>query len=189
MDKDYYSIDSIIADQQKLACRFSIDVPDMGFIDGGHDKDIKANNEVSLPFWLVSPMLTGDWIDFDIPPPFGQRVQRALKADTRNVKLAGLVGGNGLWYNFGRSIAEMLVEDQQKALSKLLLETFNTRLGDIWDQAVYFGGGSGTRGGQGNDASEEFRQGLEATERQLFLIAQESTNKMREWSESSDRPR
>ncbi|KAG9085611.1 DNA replication protein, partial [Ceratobasidium sp. 392] len=171
MDKDYYSIDSIIADQQKLACRFSIDVPDMGFIDGGHDKDIKANNEVSLPFWLVSPMLTGDWIDFDIPPPFGQRVQRALKADTRNVKLAGLVGGNGLWYNFGRSIAEIranlrLVEDQQKALSKLLLETFNTRLGDIWDQAVYFGGGSGTRGGQGNDASEEFRQGLESTERQ-----------------------
>ncbi|KAG9079999.1 DNA replication protein [Ceratobasidium sp. UAMH 11750] len=189
MDGDYYSIDSIIADQQKLVCKFKIDVPDMGFIDGGHEKDIKEQSEVALPFWLVSPLLTGDWIDFDIPAPFGQRVQRALKADTKNVKLAGLVGGNGLWYNFGRAIAEMLVEGQRKSLSKLLLETFNTRLGDIWDQAVYFGGGSGTRGGQGNDVSEEFRQGLEATERQLFLLAQESTNQMREWSESSDRPR
>lgn len=68
---------------------------------------IKANNEVSVPFWLVPTLLSGEWIDFEIPAPFGQRVQRALKADTRNVKLAGLVGGNGLWYHFGRTIAEM----------------------------------------------------------------------------------
>lgn len=70
---------------------------------------------------------------------------------------------------------------------------------------MYFGAGSGTRGGQGNDASEEFRQGLEGTERQsgfpialypclaemtiVFVIAQESTKQMREWLESSDRPR
>ncbi|QRV73190.1 DNA replication complex GINS protein PSF3 [Ceratobasidium sp. AG-Ba] len=189
MDGDYYSIDSVIADHQKLVCRFKLDVPDMGFIDGGHEKDIKENSEVSIPFWLVPSLLSGEWIDFDIPAPFGPRVQRALKADTKNVRLAGLVGGNGLWYSFGRGIAEMLVDDQQEKLCKLLSETFNARIGDIWDQAVYFGGGSGTRGGQGNDASEEFRQGLESTERQLFLIAQESTKQMREWSESSDRPR
>jgi hypothetical protein len=45
-------------------------------------------------------------------------------------------------------------------------QAFDARIGDIYDQAVYFGAGSGTRGGQGSDASEEFRQGLEGTERQ-----------------------
>ncbi|CAE6426719.1 unnamed protein product [Rhizoctonia solani] len=189
MDGDYFSIDSVIADHQKLPCQFKIDVPDMGFLDGGHEKDIKAMNEVALPFWLIRALLSGEWIDFDIPTPYGQRVQRALKADTRNVKLAGLVGGTGLWYLFGRAIAEMLEDDQRAALSKMLLDAFDARLGDIYDQAVYFGAGSGTRGGQGSDASEEFRQGLEGTERQIFLIAQESTKKMREWLESSDRPR
>jgi GINS complex subunit 3 len=64
-------------------------------------------NEISLPFWLIRALLAGEWIDFDIPAPYGQRVQRALKADTKNVKLAGLVGGTGLWYLFGRAIAEM----------------------------------------------------------------------------------
>ncbi|QRW16504.1 transcription factor tau subunit sfc1 [Rhizoctonia solani] len=163
--------------------------PRYGFLDGGHEKDIKAMNEVSLPFWLIRALLAGEWIDFDIPTPYGQRVQRALKADTKNVKLAGLVGGTGLWYLFGRAIAEMLEDDQRNTLSKMLLDTFDMRLGDIYDQAVYFGAGSGTRGGQGSDASEEFRQGLEGTERQIFLIVQESTKRMREWMESSDRPR
>ncbi|KAF8709298.1 GINS complex protein, partial [Rhizoctonia solani] len=166
MDGDYFSIDSVIADHQKLPCQFKIDVPNMGFLDGGHEKDIKAMNEVSLPFWLIRALLAGEWIDFDIPTPYGQRVQRALKADTKNVKLAGLVGGTGLWYLFGRAIAEMLEDDQRNTLSKMLLDTFDMRLGDIYDQAVYFGAGSGTRGGQGSDASEEFRQGLEGTERQ-----------------------
>ncbi|KAF8760040.1 RNA polymerase III transcription factor (TF)IIIC subunit [Rhizoctonia solani] len=141
--------------------------PRYGFLDGGHEKDIKAMNEVSLPFWLIRALLAGEWIDFDIPTPYGQRVQRALKADTKNVKLAGLVGGTGLWYLFGRAIAEMLEDDQRNTLSKMLLDTFDMRLGDIYDQAVYFGAGSGTRGGQGSDASEEFRQGLEGTERQI----------------------
>ncbi|ELU45360.1 hypothetical protein AG1IA_00594 [Rhizoctonia solani AG-1 IA] len=184
----------------------------MGFLDGGHEKDIKAMNEVSLPFWLIRALLAGEWIDFDIPTPYGQRVQRALKADTKNVKLAGLVGGTGLWYLFGRAIAEMYVfslfpllraliantrleDDQRNTLSKMLLDPSISVLvpeREV-DREVTRAKSSGRAWKEQNDRVRslllnpvEKRSNLGIT---VFLIVQESTKRMREWMESSDRPR
>ena len=40
MDDDYYSIDSILAENQKIQCTFKVDVPDMGHLDGGKAGDV-----------------------------------------------------------------------------------------------------------------------------------------------------
>ena len=40
---------------------------------------------------------------------FGIRVRNALRAEPRSVKLSSLVGAGGLWYGFGKMIAEMWV--------------------------------------------------------------------------------
>lgn len=53
MDDDYYSIDSILAENQKIQCTFKVDVPDMGHLDGGNEQDIKALNKLQIPMWMV----------------------------------------------------------------------------------------------------------------------------------------
>lgn len=40
MDDDYYSIESILAENQKIQCTFKVDVPDMGHLDGGKVGDV-----------------------------------------------------------------------------------------------------------------------------------------------------
>lgn len=40
MDDDYYSVDSILAENQKIQCTFKVDIPDMGHLDGGNERDV-----------------------------------------------------------------------------------------------------------------------------------------------------
>ncbi|KAG8949305.1 DNA replication protein [Tulasnella sp. 424] len=107
MDTDYYSIDSILAENHKIQCTFKIDVPGLGYIDGGNEKDIKAGTKMLLPYWLAPTLSLQDWVDVEIPQPFGAKVKRALAADARSVKLSNLVGGTGTWYGFGKMMADL----------------------------------------------------------------------------------
>jgi hypothetical protein len=62
MDDDYYSIDSILSENQvlvssssisymyiyprlaqKIQCTFKVDIPDMGHLDGGHEPDVRPS--------------------------------------------------------------------------------------------------------------------------------------------------
>ena len=48
MEDDYYSIESILAENQKLQCTFKVDVPDMGHLDGGKTGDVRLHAMVAL---------------------------------------------------------------------------------------------------------------------------------------------
>ncbi|KAF8592374.1 GINS complex, Psf3 component [Ramaria rubella] len=191
MDDDYYSIDAILASNQKLQCIFRVDVPELGYLDGGTDEDIKVNTKIQLPYWLASILLIADYTDFTIPAPFSSRVKNALDAEPRSVRLSALVGGGGQWYGFGKMIAQLLEDGPAEDMSKMLMNTYRRRLVDVMDQAQHFGGsansvGAGARSG---DTGAEFREGLEATERELFSLAQENTTRTKQWYESTDRKR
>lgn len=120
MDNDYFSIDAILAENQKIQCTFKVDIPDMGHLAGGSDRDIKALTKAPIPIWLAYIMLFSDWTDFTIPSPFGTRVRNALKAEPRSVKLSNLVGAGGLWYGFGKMVMDILSEEQANGISEVL---------------------------------------------------------------------
>ncbi|KAH0839668.1 hypothetical protein J3R83DRAFT_589 [Lanmaoa asiatica] len=138
MDYDYFSIDGILAENQKIQCTFKIDVPRMGHLGGGSDKDIKALTKAPLPMWLAYIFLYSDWADVATPAPFGTRVRNALRAEPRSVKLSSLVGAGGLWYGFGKMIMEILSEEQGIELGMVLTQTFRGRLTEVIDQAQHF---------------------------------------------------
>ncbi|KAL5508034.1 PSF3 [Sanghuangporus vaninii] len=188
MDDDYYSIDAILAQNQKVQCTFKTDVPDLGYLDGGSDRDIKALSKLQLPFWLTPMLLMSDFADCTVPQAFNQRVRNALNADPKSVKLSGLVGIGGPWYAFGKMIAGMLDEEQAQEISEILSNTFKQRLIDIMDQAQHFGAlGANAGGAVQGQAGEEFREGLDGLERELFALAQESAKLTKQWYESSDK--
>ncbi|OCH93561.1 GINS complex, Psf3 component [Obba rivulosa] len=192
MEDDYYSIESILAENQKIQCTFKIDVPDMGHLDGGNERDIKALSKVQVPLWMAYILIYSDYADFTIPPPFSARVRSALNAEARSVRLSNLVGQAGLWYGFGRMIMRLLNDDVAKEMSDVLVKTFRDRLPEVIDQAQHFASvhaSSADSGVGGDNATMLFREGLDGTERELFALAQDSTRRTKRWYETSERGR
>ncbi|KAJ7228869.1 hypothetical protein GGX14DRAFT_547763 [Mycena pura] len=185
---DYFSIDAILAENQRVGCRFKIDIADMGHLGGGGERDITRSNTLQLPIWLVYTVVLSDWADMIMPPAFGSKVRNALKADPCSVRLSGLVGAGGLWYVFGKTIMEIL--DKKQEMSDLLTNTFRKRLVQVIDQAQHFNALGPAGGvGPGGDSAQSFREGLDGTERELFALAQEGAKRMKRWYEESDRGR
>lgn len=190
MDNDYFSIDAILAENQKIQCTFKVDVPEVGHLGGGNDRDIKAPAKLPIPMWLAYIILLSEWADLTIPAPFGPRVRNALKADPRSVRLSALVGAGGLWYGFGKMIMDILDDEQANIMSDVLTKAFRGRLTEVIDQAQHFAT-LGTLGVAGSavDAAQSFREGLDGTERELFALAQESSKRTKRWYENHDKAR
>ncbi|GJE84725.1 GINS complex, Psf3 component [Phanerochaete sordida] len=199
MDDDYYSIDSILAENQKIQCTFKVDIPDMGHLDGGTERDIKALSKVQVPMWMVYILIYSDYADFNIPAPFQARVRNALNAEARSVKLSNLVGQGGLWYGLGRMIMKILDDAPANEISNILVKvrfplricnTFRARLPEVIDQAQHFASINSSGGGAGaSDGTLAFREGLDGTERELFALAQDSARKTKRWYEATERGR
>jgi len=174
---------------QKIQCKFKQDIPDMGHLEGGSERDIKRDSKVQIPLWMAYILIYSNYADFAIPGPFVTRVQNALKAEPTSVKLSGLVGAGGLWYGFGRMLLSLLDDEHGDLMSALLARTFRQRLLEVVDQAQHFAALGHASGGHMNDATQSFREGLDATERELFGLVQESSRRTKRWYESGDKGR
>ncbi|KAG7097164.1 hypothetical protein E1B28_004541 [Marasmius oreades] len=119
-NNDYFSIDAILAENQKLQLTFTQPIPDMGHLGGGSENDIAPNAKRQIPVWLVYTIVYLGYAEFNIPPPFSSKVRNALRAEPRSVRLSNLVGAGGLWYGFGKTITEMLSDEQGKEMSEML---------------------------------------------------------------------
>ncbi|KAF8164961.1 GINS complex Psf3 component [Crassisporium funariophilum] len=187
MDYDYFSIDAILAENQKIQCTFKHEIPGMGHLGGGTERDIAMLSKIQIPVWLAYTIIYSDWAEFNIPSPFGSRVRNALKAEACSVRLSNLVGAGGLWYGFGKTIMDILSDEQANEMSEMLTKAFRDRLLEVVDQAQHFAalGQAGAGGSSGNTA-QSFREGLDATERELFSLAQESAKRTKRWYEEGD---
>ncbi|KZT20752.1 GINS complex Psf3 component [Neolentinus lepideus HHB14362 ss-1] len=187
MDDNYYSIDSILAENQKIQCTFKVEIPDMGHLDGGSERDIKPLSKMQIPLWMAYILIFSDYTEFSIPAPFNARVRNALNAEARSVRLSSLVGQGGSWYGFGKLIVRLLDDAPADEMSEVLTKTFRDRLLEVIDQAQHFatlGSGGGSASG---DTAQTFREGLESVERELFVLAQESTKRTKRWYETTDK--
>ncbi|KAF8303267.1 GINS complex Psf3 component [Clavulina sp. PMI_390] len=187
MDNDYWSIEGIYAQSQKIDCTFLTDVPNLGHLDGGDEPNIAAQTKMQLPFWLAGPLIINGHADPWVPQPFRLRVQKALNAEPKSVKLSQLVGTGGSWYNFGSQCSDLWSiispdEPFSHELAEVLQKAFRSRMVELVDQAQNFGTGSG-----GDAAGNEFREGLESTERELFLLVQKSAQQAKQWAESTEK--
>ncbi|KAE9410259.1 hypothetical protein BT96DRAFT_961739 [Gymnopus androsaceus JB14] len=178
MDNDYFSIDAILAENQKVQCKFKHRIPEMGHLGGGSERDITAQSKRQIPLWLAYIIVYSYWADFEIPQPFS-------KQKPRSVRLSNLVGAGTGWYVFGKKIMDMIGDDQGLEMSEMLVSTFKGRLVDVIDQAQHFAALGPVGGGSGgvDSGPQMFREGLDTTERELFVLAQESARRMKKWYE------
>ncbi|KAL0581964.1 DNA replication protein [Marasmius crinis-equi] len=173
---------------QKLQLTFTTPIPEMGHLGGGSENDLTINAKRQVPLWLAFAIVYSEYADFNIPTPFSSKVRNALRAEPRSVRLSNLVGAGGLWYGFGKVIMEILADEQGKEMSDMLTTAFKGRLVEVIDQAQHFAAlGPAGGGGPTGDSAQAFREGLDATERELFILAQESARRMKKWYEESEK--
>ncbi|PFH50543.1 hypothetical protein AMATHDRAFT_80766 [Amanita thiersii Skay4041] len=179
---DYYSIDAILAENQKVQCKFKQKIPDMGHLGGSTDRDIVQNAKLQVPVWLAYIVLYSDWADLVMPTPFIPRVHNALKAEPRSVRLSTLTGAGGSWYMFGKMIMDIVQGNKAEELASLMTEAFKIRLAETVDQAQHFASlGPIGAGGPAGDPAQAFREGLDITEREIFILTQESVKRTKWW--------
>ncbi|KAJ1922889.1 DNA replication protein [Tieghemiomyces parasiticus] len=172
--EDYYDIEAILADQQRIPCVLLVDTPGLGMGDGDHHSAagsngggnvIPAQTKLELPYWLAEAMAANDLCELQMPKPFGSRMRRTLQASCYNVNFHSLCP---YFYQFGLKLAAALDEPQ---LNELLADVYRQRLALILDAAQ--------RADSQNMA--EFVIQLDESERQVYKVAKRGTHAVREW--------
>ncbi|KAI8817972.1 DNA replication complex GINS protein psf3 [Fimicolochytrium jonesii] len=163
---DYWDLDAIIADHQKLPCFFHNDVPGYGFLEGNHETDLSANAKVELPYWLAEHLAVNDHVDLELPKCFNQRVRDDISASPTSVNLNRLCP---YYYRFGVNIINLIVD---AALPEVLSQAFKARLPCIMDY---------TQTSRLRTDRSEFIHSLDETERELYKLGHETVMEMMQW--------
>ena len=60
MDTDYWSVEAILAESQRLPCTFSVDVPGLGYLEESGEIDVRVrltqmqkHTRVELVYWMA----------------------------------------------------------------------------------------------------------------------------------------
>jgi len=129
---DYLSIDDILSSNQRVSCKFEVNISKLGFIDTSSDcDDIQEGTKLELPFWLAKDFYSQGLVTIETPKGYNQVYREILEADSNIVNLHKLCPN---YYKFGTHLAKSKLPDSQ-AIAKSLLDTFYQRLRRIMDNS------------------------------------------------------
>ncbi|WFD39607.1 DNA replication protein [Malassezia japonica] len=190
MDPDYWSVEAILAEGQRLPCVFQVDVPGLGHLEESGEVDMHKNTRIELVYWMAHLLAVYDIVTIQQPRAYGARVRSALEASASSVQLRSLLP---YWYALAVRLARLLAsEDLQALLSKvrrLAHQTYIGRLARIYELAILLSpGGDGRVSGDASLSMEmqNFLQGLDESEALLLQAGQVSTRTMQEYLTGSD---
>ncbi|KAI8048799.1 DNA replication complex GINS protein psf3 [Syncephalis plumigaleata] len=163
--EDYYDIDGILSEQQRIPCEMVIEGTQLGFLDNNPGEDIPIGSQVELPLWLAGILAMSEQVGIEMPKAYGTSIRSSMKASTTNIDLHRL---GPYYYLFGAKLTN-IIDDVD--LQKLLANTFRERLGIIMDYA---------HGRMGAEQTTMFAR-MDHTERDLYRIEQHSANLFRRW--------
>ncbi|XP_018578402.1 DNA replication complex GINS protein PSF3 [Anoplophora glabripennis] len=129
---NYYSIDDILATQERVPCKFLLNIPKMGKLNpSAAETDLAAGTNLELPVWLVLEMSTGRQpvVQPELPKIYRHAYQEILKADACAVDLHRF---NLYFFELGWHIKHF---DMQGHVHTVLLDTFKTRFRQLMDLA------------------------------------------------------
>ncbi|KAF5300888.1 hypothetical protein FQR65_LT09051, partial [Abscondita terminalis] len=127
---NYFSIEDILVTQERVPCKFLINVPKLGKLNpAAEENDIKPGTKLELPLWLAEPISSGrqPLISVDLPKTYRETHREILKADAVAVDLYKF--GNN-FYELGLYVSHL---DPTGDVLKVLLHTFQTRFTQLMD--------------------------------------------------------
>lgn len=170
----YFSIDDILASQQKVPVKFEVPVYRLGFLNPSADEEhLKTGLKIELPFWLTKVLgsKSRQIVSTELPKQYRKNQRDILNADANVVDLYKM---GPYFYNMGVKIL-CFEHLETKEVSKTLLETFLNRFRQIMDNS------------QNADNADTYTltSKLDETERALFALGQQATRQMEQWEKGS----
>jgi len=178
MTSRFWSIEDILAENQKLPCTFKLDVPNLGHLEGTDERDIRQGTTIELPFWLgleLARMVEHDLVSISLPKPYTSRVRNALVASAQSVSLRSLTAGS--FYQVGLKLEDTITDPKLKST---LHNAFKARLPEIFDQSQHGGGRL--------DAGNDFVAGMDDWEKEIFTAGEKSARSMKAWIDPRYKP-
>ncbi|KAG4099493.1 GINS complex, Psf3 component [Neocallimastix lanati (nom. inval.)] len=176
-EEDYFDLDAILAEQQKMQASFIVDIPGLGFLENNPGEPLHKGEKVMLPYWIINELLnivisnedTEESIyilDLNYPRCFKNQFHNQLIAGPTSVNL---YHSCPYYYHFGRNL---LILAESKKISDILLMAYKARIPLIMDYSQQI---------QVTKDKAEFIRGLDEDERQLYKCGCESVISMKKW--------
>jgi len=163
---NYYSIEDILATQERTPCKFLQNVPRMGRLNPStEDRDLKIGTELELPLWLALDCSTGRQpiVAPDLPKIYKEAYREILKADATAVDLHKF---NLNFYEVGSYVKHF---DRKEDVHNILLHTFTTRFRLIMDLA------------HNSESNPIIQQKLDLLERRVYKDGHNAKAKLDTW--------
>lgn len=170
----YYDIDDILADSEKVPCRFTLSVPGLGYLEGNPGKPIEKDTKVELPMWLAEVLATSlvlaenddSFVELLQPDFVGPKVLNAIRADPNSVDLHTIAS------NYYRLTEKWLTLFNDAELVEVAMTMLKERAVEIDNYA------SNTL----KHVNSNFLYSLDEFEKLLYRATYESKKQMRAWS-------
>ncbi|KAJ1919146.1 DNA replication protein [Mycoemilia scoparia] len=101
---NYFDIDDIMAQTQRVPCIFNIDVDGLGTDSMSESTTVSRNTRLALPFWMADKLNEEEVVDMEAPKAFSKRAKRMFGASSVHVDMHNLCP---YFYKLGGKIAEM----------------------------------------------------------------------------------
>lgn len=173
MKNDYYDLDDVLADGEKVPCRFNITVPGLGYLEGNAGKAILKESKLDLPFWIAEVLSIVDFkedsdekfIDLCEPDALSRKVISAIKTSPTYVDLHALMAN---YYKLVEKWGHMFQEPE-------LIDTIMTMLKERATEINNFANNANKQ------INGEFIYTLDEFEKKLYKLTAESNKQMRRW--------
>jgi len=131
---NYFSLEDILASEERIPVEVKEDLADLGFLDPGADlKELKRGTKLELPQWMVEGLNTGrsPYLDVEVPKTYREVYREIMTADPLVVDLHKQ---GPYYYEFGRQLIKQS-QSEGEAIGRSLTNTFKTRFKKILDSS------------------------------------------------------
>ncbi|CAL1289604.1 unnamed protein product [Larinioides sclopetarius] len=167
-EEEYFSIDDILATQERIPCKFEVGVHKLGFLDpSSGNPDISKGTKLEIPLWMAQALQSRRIILTDIPRVYREAYREILNADATVVDLHKM---GPYFYHLGLYLLRFTHQDSED-ISRMLNQTFRNRFRKLMDTSQ-------------NSLEEDatiLTANLDRTEVALFNLGHKSLLDLKNW--------
>lgn len=111
----FLDIDLILSEDERIPCKFTVDVSDLGHLDSANeDDDLPEGSRVELPLWLAKFFAATNVVELELPKHYGSKMRDAIMAGAAPINLKDF---SHYYFDVGLQLSTILKDlDLQRAL-------------------------------------------------------------------------
>ncbi|XP_054710678.1 DNA replication complex GINS protein PSF3-like [Uloborus diversus] len=167
-EEEYFSIDDILATNERIPCRFEVPVHKLGFLNpSSGSADLAQGNKLELPLWMAQGLHSRHIITTEVPKVYREAYREILNADATVVDLNKM---GPYFYHFGLYLLRFSHHDSEE-ICRMLNQTFRNRFRKLMDTS---------QNSMEEDAASSITH-LDRTEIALFNLGCKSLLDLKNW--------